>query len=69
MKITDCYKIAKGNLSRSKIRSRLTMLGVIVSISAIVILVSLGMGLQHISVTRIASLTALTKLTVSSKEG
>lgn len=69
MRIVDCYKIARGNLSRSKIRSRLTMLGVIISISAIVILVSLGMGLQHISVTRIASLTALTKLTVSPKEG
>ena len=69
MRAVDCYKIARGNLSRAKLRSSLTMLGIIVSISSIVMLVSLGVGLQKLSVDRIASINALTRISVTAQSG
>lgn len=69
MRAVDCYKIARGNLVRSKLRSSLTMLGIIVSIASIVMLVSLGVGLQKLSVERIASINALNRITVTAQEG
>lgn len=69
MRISDCYKIAKGNLTRAKLRSSLTMLGIIVSIASIVMLVSLGVGLQKLSVDRIAGINALTRISVTAQSG
>lgn len=45
------------------------MLGIIVSIGSIVMLVSLGVGLQKLSVDRIASINALTRITVTAQSG
>ncbi len=67
MKIIDSYRLARGNLKRSKLRSFLTISGVVVSISSIVLLVSLAIGLQKLSISRIASINALTRLTAMPK--
>jgi putative ABC transport system permease protein len=45
--ITDYFKLAIENISHRKMRSWLTMLGIIVGIAAVVALVSLGKGLQY----------------------
>jgi putative ABC transport system permease protein len=53
------------------LRTVLTISGVVVGISTIVFLVSLGFGLQNLAVSKVANLDALTLLTVnpSQKEG
>lgn len=68
MKLVDSYRLAKGNLARTRTRSFLTISGVIVSISSIVLLVSLAIGLQKLSINKIASINALTRLTVMPRE-
>lgn len=65
MKTLDVVKLAMQNLLRIKFRSFLTILGVIIGISAIVLFVSLGLGLQKITSDQIATLDILTTLTVN----
>ena len=56
--------MAAGNLSRNRMRTTLTVAGVVVGIGAIVFLVSLGFGLQALMVSKVANLDALTVITV-----
>ncbi len=65
MKIRDTLRLSAGNLKRNRMRSILTITGVTIGISAIVFLVSLGFGLQNLSIKKITSLDALTTVTVS----
>lgn len=65
MKLVDGLRLAFSNLMRTKFRTFLTTLGVIIGISAIVLFVSLGLGLQEITANQIASVDALTTLTVT----
>lgn len=65
MKIHDVLRLSAGNLRRNKMRTGLTITGIIVGIAAIVFLVSLGFGLQMLSIEKITSLEALTTVTVS----
>lgn len=65
MRIIDILRMAVGNLRRNKMRTILTITGVVVGIGAIVFLVSLGFGLQELMVTKIANLDALTVITVT----
>lgn len=67
MKLNDAIKLAMKNLLRTKFRSFLTILGVIIGISAIVLFVSLGLGLQKITANQIATIDMLTTITVSQK--
>jgi len=71
MKLIDVLRLSFGNLRRNMLRTVLTISGVVVGISTIVFLVSLGFGLQNLAVSKIANLDALTLLTVnaSQKEG
>lgn len=71
MKLIDVLRLAFGNLRRNMLRTVLTISGVVVGISTIVFLVSLGFGLQNLAVSKVANLDALTLLTVnqSQKEG
>lgn len=64
MRLVDSFRLARGNLKRARLRTFLTTAGVVVSIGAIVLLVSLGVGLQKLSIGRIASINALTRLTI-----
>ncbi len=64
MRFIDIIRMAVGNLRRNKMRTALTVTGVVVGIGAIVFLVSLGFGLQELMVTKVANLDALTVITV-----
>lgn len=66
MKYIDVLRMAVGNLRRNKLRTFLTVTGVVVGIGAIVFLVSLGFGLQELAVSKVANLEALTLITVNS---
>lgn len=65
MRFSDAIKLAVQNLWRTKFRSFLTILGVVIGISAIVAFVSLGVGLQKITSDQVAGFNALTTLTIS----
>jgi putative ABC transport system permease protein len=65
VRLADVLKLALQNLWRTKFRSFLTILGVIIGISAIVAFVSLGVGLQKITSNQVAGLNALTTLTIT----
>lgn len=71
MKFIDILRLSFGNLRRNMLRTVLTISGVVVGISTIVFLVSLGFGLQSLAISKVANLDALTLLTVnaSQKEG
>ena len=64
MKIIDIIRMAAGDLSRNRMRTTLTVAGVVVGIGAIVFLVSLGFGLQALMVSKVANLDALSVITV-----
>lgn len=64
MRFIDIFRMALGNLRRNKMRTVLTVTGVVVGISAIVFLVSLGFGLQELMVSKVANLDALTVINV-----
>lgn len=64
MRFIDIFRMASGNLKRNRMRTVLTVTGVVVGIGAIVFLVSLGFGLQALMVSKVANLDALTVITV-----
>ncbi|MFI5241289.1 MAG: ABC transporter permease, partial [Microgenomates group bacterium] len=47
MAITEISKLAFRSLLRNKVRSILTMLGIIIGVSSVILLVSIGQGLQR----------------------
>lgn len=65
MRLIDIIRIAITNVKGNKTRSALTILGISVGIATIVFLVSLGYGLQDLSVKRIASIEAVNAVSVS----
>ena len=46
MNITQYFKLAVKSLRTSKMRAFLTMLGIIIGVGAVIIIISLGNGLQ-----------------------
>jgi len=68
MKLIDVLRLAFGNLRRNKMRTFLTIIGVVIGIGAIVFLVSLGFGLQKMATSKITSLDALTVINVTKPE-
>lgn len=64
MRFIDIFRMALGNLRRNKMRTVLTVAGVVVGIGAIIFLVSLGFGLQDLMIRKVANLDALTMVTV-----
>jgi putative ABC transport system permease protein len=65
MKMIDVNRLAMGNLGRNRQRTVLTVSGVAIGISTIIFLVSLGFGLQKLSISKLTSLEALTTITVT----
>ena len=65
MKLIDVTRLSLGNLRRNRQRSVLTIAGVAIGISTIIFLVSLGFGLQQLSISKLTSLEALTTITVT----
>ena len=56
MKLSDSLKTALIGLKTNKTRSALTMLGIIIGISAVVTVMSIGGGAQSLIIGQIASL-------------
>lgn len=65
MRNSDALKLAVKNLIRTKFRSFLTILGVVIGICAIVLFVSLGVGLQKTTSDQISGMGSLTTVTVT----
>ncbi len=65
MKIWDIIAISISNFRGNPLRTTLTILGIGVGIATIVFLVSLGYGIQELSLKRIASLEAVNTVDVS----
>jgi len=69
MRTIDAIRISGTHLRQTRTRSGLTILGVIIGIGAIVLLVSLGVGLQRIATGQLASFEMLTTINVLPKKG
>lgn len=66
MKLWDMLRTAFMNLWRRKLRAILTVLGMVIGTSSIVVMVSLGIGIRASIVESYASMGSLTNITVSS---
>lgn len=64
MKFSDLLIMSINNLRRRKLRTGLTVLGVIIGTASIVVMVSLGIGLKENTVEQYASSGSLTKIEV-----
>lgn len=69
MKLIDIIAISWQNLTANKMRSFLTIMGIGVGIGTIIFLVSLGYGLQELSIKKITSISSLTALDVTPAQG
>src|SRR5687768_18428555 len=65
MKILDLVRLILGNLSRRKARVGLTATGVVIGTAAVVILVSLAIGLQKNANEQLYGIGDLTQIQVS----
>ena len=60
MRFPDLLMMSVNNLRRRKLRTFLTVLGVIIGTASIVVMVSLGIGLNEMTMEQIASWGSLT---------
>lgn len=65
MRITDVIRLAYKHFRYARSRSFLTVLGIVIGVAAIVLLVSLGIGLQKITTSRLANFEALQTISVA----
>ncbi|MBO6133028.1 MAG: ABC transporter permease [Lachnospiraceae bacterium] len=65
MRSSDLISMSLGSLFKRKIRTCLTILGVVIGIASIVIMVSLGIGLDRQAMEMIAEYGGLTQITVT----
>ena len=68
MKWIDLLRMSQTNLVRRKLRTLLTVLGVVIGTSSIVIMVSLGLGLQQSISQQIEQFGGVTRITVTTPE-
>src|SRR5512147_1128613 len=69
MKLLDLVRLIFGNLSRRKARVALTAIGVVIGTAAVVILVSLAIGLQKSANEQLYGIGDLTQIQVSPSYG
>lgn len=69
MKLSDLLRLILSNLRRMKIRVAMTAIGVIIGTSAVVVLVSLGVGLQKQVTSSLYQIGSLDELTVRAQGG
>lgn len=60
MKFLDLLRMSSSNLLRRKLRTALTVLGVVIGAASIVVMISLGLGLQKSSLEQIEQYGGLT---------
>ena len=64
MRFPDLLIMSINNLRRRKLRTVLTVLGVVIGTASIVVMVSLGIGLNEMTIEQIASYGSLTTIEV-----
>ena len=69
MRFFDLLIMSVNNLRRRKLRTGLTVLGVIIGTASIVVMVSLGIGLKEMTMEQYASYGSLTRIQVSQNYG
>lgn len=69
MKIFDLLLMSISNLWKRKLRTVLTVLGVVIGITSIVVMVALGNGLKESMLESYASYTSVTQITIYSSSG
>ena len=65
MRYLDLLRMSASNLLRRKLRTALTVLGVIIGTASIVVMVSLGLGLRKSSLDQIEEYGGLTTINVN----
>ena len=65
MKFSDLLRMSSSNLLRRKLRTALTVLGVVIGTASIVVMISLGLGLQKSSMEQIEQYGGLTTINVN----
>lgn len=65
MKFLDLLRMSSGNLWKRKVRTILTVLGVVIGVASIVVMVSLGLGLSRSLMAQYESYGSLTQITVN----
>lgn len=65
MRISDIFGMSLTNLWRRKMRTLLTVLGVIIGTASIVVMLSLGIGLKQAMVSQVSSAGGLTEIMVT----
>lgn len=65
MKFFDLLSMSVNNLMRRKMRTALTVLGVIIGTASIVVMVSLGIGLKEMTIEQYTSYGSLTRIEVN----
>ena len=68
MKISDILGMSLGNLWRRKMRTVLTVLGVVIGTASIVVMLSLGIGLKESMMAQVGSASSLTQIWVYSDD-
>ncbi len=68
MRWIDLLRMSSGNLRRRKLRTFLTILGVIIGTASIVVMISLGLGMQQSMYREIEQSGGMTRLTVIGKQ-
>lgn len=66
MRFSDLLSMSVNNLRRRKLRTFLTVLGVVIGTASIVVMVSLGIGLNELTMEQIASYGSLTEISIYS---
>ncbi len=64
MKFLDLLKMSLGNLARRRLRTSLTILGVIIGTTSVVMMISLGIGLDDMTTKALQEYGSLTAITV-----
>ena len=69
MRIVELFRLVKNNLLRMKFRVMMTAAGVFIGITAVILLISMGAGLQRLVVSSFGELGDLTELQVTAPGG
>ena len=69
MRLIDLLRMSSSNLWKRKVRTILTVLGVVIGVAAIVVMVSLGLGLSKSLTEQYESYGSLTQVTVNQSWG
>ena len=68
MRWIDLLRMSSGNLKRRKLRTFLTILGVVIGTASIVVMISLGLGMQQSLYREIEQSGGMTSITVTGKD-